>query len=68
MDLRHVPDDGDKVLVASGAALENGVTVLLILIRDAFHHTAQLFQDRSPSFPSIPDEAPIKSLVLFLPA
>ena len=51
MDLGHVPDDGDKVLVAPGAALENGVAVLFILIRNAFDHAAELFHDGSPAFP-----------------
>ena len=51
MDLGHVPDDGDKVLVAPGAALENGVAVLFILIGNAFDHAAELFHDGSPAFP-----------------
>ena len=50
MDLRHVSDDGDKILPAASAALENGITVLLILIGDAFDHTTKLFQDPSPAF------------------
>ena len=67
MDLRHVPDDGDKILPAAGAALENGIAVLLILIGDAFDHTTKLFQDPSPAFRPCHRRIHVP-LVLHLPA
>ena len=49
MDIRHCADDSDQIVVAFGSTLDDGISVLLVLVCDPLNHAAQTIHIPSPT-------------------